>query len=73
MDTLDLLPRLPGGPLPFILLDGHDSRLHFPFLGYINHPEHIWKVYLGLPIGTALWKVGNLPEHNGSWKMAKTK
>ena len=72
MDTLALLPRLPGGPLPFILLDGHGSRLNFPFLEYINHPDHIWKVCFGLPYGTALWQVENLPEQNGSWKMATT-
>ena len=44
MDTLALFPRLPGGPLSFILLDGHGSRLNLPFLEYINHPDHIWKV-----------------------------
>ena len=73
MDTLALFPRLPGGPLPFILLDGHGSHLILPFLEYINHPDHIWKVCFGLPNGTALWKVGDLPEQNGSWKMAMTK
>ena len=66
MDMLALFPRLPGGPLPFILLGGHGSHLHLPFLEYINHPDHIWKVCLGIPNGTALWKVRNLPEQNGS-------
>ena len=41
MDTLALFPRLPGGPLPLIPLDGHGSHLNLPFLGYINHPDHI--------------------------------
>ena len=73
MDALDLFPRLHGGLLPFILLDGHDSCLHLPFLEYINHPDHIWKVCLGLPNGTALWQVGDSPEQNVLWKMATTK
>ena len=66
MDTLALFPRLPGCPLPFILLDGHGSRINLPFLECINHPDHIWKMCFGLPNGTALWKVRNLPEQNGS-------
>ena len=73
MDTLALFPRLPGGPLPFIFLDGHGSRHNLPFLEYINHPDHIWKVCFGIPNGTALWQVGDSPEKNGSWKMATTK
>ena len=73
MDTLALFPRLPGGPLPFILLDGHGSRLNLPFLEYINHPDHIWKVCFGLPNGTALWKVVDSPEQNRLLKMATTK
>ena len=73
MDALSLFRRLPGGPLPFILLDGHGSRLNLPFLEYINYPDHIWKVCFGLPNGTAIWQVGDLPEQNGSWKMATKK
>mmetsp|Transcript_25354 Transcript_25354/g.42135 ORF Transcript_25354/g.42135 Transcript_25354/m.42135 type:complete len:173 (+) Transcript_25354:316-834(+) len=68
MDNLDLFPRVPDGPLPFLLLDGHGSRLQLPFLKYINDPSHIWKVCLGLPNGTALWQVGDSAEQNGSWK-----
>ena len=73
MDTLAVFPILPGGLLPFILLDGHRSRLNFPLLEYINHPDHIWKVCFGLPNGTALWQVDDLPEQIGAWKMATTK
>jgi hypothetical protein len=32
MDSLDLFPRgAEGGPLPFLLLDGHGSRFQLPF------------------------------------------
>ena len=36
MDTLALFPRLHGGPLPFILLDGHGSRLNFRYLSTLT-------------------------------------
>ena len=32
MDELHLFPRMPGGPLPFLNIDGHGSRLQLPFL-----------------------------------------
>ena len=73
MDSFNLFPRIPGGPLPFLLLDGHGSRLQLPFLRYTNDPDHPWIVCLGLPNGTALWQVGDAAEQNGCWKMAITK
>ena len=36
LDELDIYPRVPGGPIPFLLLDAHDSRLQIPFLEYVN-------------------------------------
>ena len=73
MDSFDLFPRIPGGPLPFLLLDGHGSRLQLPFLLYTNDQGHPWIVCLGLPNGTALWQVGDAAEQNVCWKMAITK
>jgi hypothetical protein len=35
MDSLDLFPHTPGGPLPFLLLDGHGIQFQLPFLRYI--------------------------------------
>ena len=58
---------------PFLLLDGHGSRLEFPFLKYINTPEDHWVVCLGVPYGTALWQVGDSKEQNGSFNIAITK
>jgi hypothetical protein len=73
MDSLDLFPRTDGGPLPFLLLDGHGSRFQLPFMRYIQDVEHEWKVCIGVPNGTAHWQVGDSAEQNGSWKMATTR
>ena len=67
MDSFDLFPRIPGGPLPFLLLEGHGSRLQRPFLRYTNDPDHPWIVCLGLSNGTSLWQVGDAAEQNGCW------
>ena len=73
MDQLNLFPRVPGGPIPFLLLDGHGSRFQLPFMRYIGDEEHKWKVCIGVPNGTAHWQVGDSAEQNGSWKMASTR
>jgi hypothetical protein len=69
---LNLFPRVEGGPIPFLLLDGHGSRFQLPFMRYIEDNEHKWKVCIGVPNGTAHWQVGDSAEQNGSWKMATT-
>lgn len=55
MDVIDLFPRKPSGPIPFLLLDGHHSQFQLPFLKYINDPSHLMKVCIGVPNGTAFW------------------
>jgi len=72
MDELDLLPRT-DGLKPFLLLDGHGSRLELPFLQYVNSPNHEWVVCIGVPYGTSYWQVGDSSEQNGSYKMLLTK
>ena len=72
MDELELFPRTLGGPIPFIQLDGHGSRLQLPFLRYILTPATEWRACIGVPNGTAAWQVGDSSEQNGSWKMAST-
>ena len=69
LDSLNIFPRGPDKPLPFLLVDGHGSRLELPFIEYINDSAHKWKVCLGLPYGTSFWQVGDLSEQNGSYKM----
>jgi len=73
MDSLNLFPRTEDGVKPFLLLDGHGSRLELPFLKYINDPLHEWVVCIGVPYGTSYWQVGDSAEQNGSYKMALAK
>ena len=69
LGNLKIFPRGPHKPLPFLLVDGHGSRLELPFIKNINDSAHKWKVCLGLPYGTSFWQVGDLSEQNGSYKM----
>ena len=72
LDFLDVIPR-DGKRIPFLLIDGHGSRLELPFLNYINTPTDHWVVCIGVPYGTALWQVGDSKEQNGSFNMAMSK
>jgi hypothetical protein len=69
MDELDLFPR-DDEVKPFLLLDGHGSRLELPFLQYIYGVSHEWVVCIGVPYGTSYWQVADSSEQNGSYKMA---
>ena len=73
LDTLEVYPRSDGHPKPFLLVDGHQSRLQLPFLRYNNEPENNWVMCLGVPYGTALWQVGDSKEQNGSFNISMTK
>lgn len=72
LSTLDIMGVIDrsSNKKPFLLLDGHGSRLEMPFLKYINTPEDYWVVCLGVPYGTALWQVGDSKEQNGSFNIA---
>jgi hypothetical protein len=72
INKLELFPRI-GGLKPFLLLDGHGSRLELPFLQYVYDPNHQWIVCIGVPYGTSYWQVGDSLEQNGSYKMALTR
>jgi hypothetical protein len=69
LDKQDDFPRVPGGPLPFLMIDGHSSRLDPIFLAYINNPAHVWKVCLGVPYATSYWQVGDSAEQNETFKI----
>ena len=71
LDSLKVFPRN-DGVSPFLLLDGHSSRLQPPFLQYINTPVDHYVTCIGVPYGTALWQVGDSKEQNGSFNMAMT-
>jgi hypothetical protein len=70
-DYIDLFPRVPGGPIPVLIVDGHQSRLAPVFVEYINNKNHTWKVCLGVPYATTLWQgqVGDASEQNGMAKL----
>ena len=70
-DTIGVFDRS-DGVLPFLLLDGHQSRVQLPFLKYINDEAHRWIVCLGVPYCTHLWQVSDSIELNGCFKMALT-
>ena len=61
------------GTLPFLLLDGHHSRLELPFLNYIHEDPHKWIVCIGVPYGTHLWQVADSEQLNGSFSTAFVK
>jgi phage terminase small subunit len=69
LDDLDVFPRVPGGPVPVLIIDGHESRLDPMFLTYINGEGHVWKVCLGVPYATSYWQVGDSAEQNGTFKV----
>jgi hypothetical protein len=68
-DSIDLFPRVPGGPIPVLIVDGHQSCLAPVFVEYINDKNHTWKVCLGVPYATTLWQVGDASEQNGMVKL----
>ncbi len=72
-DTLQLFERYEGGPIPMLIVDGHQSRLDPTFVSYINDPAHEWRVCLGVPYATVLWQVGDASEQNGKFKIEWTK
>jgi hypothetical protein len=67
MDELNLFPRV-DNKLPFLLLDGNDSRFDVKFLEYICDINHKWACCIGLPYGTHLWQVGESKARNGNYK-----
>lgn len=73
MDDLEIFERVDGGPIPFLLVDGHHSRLELPFLDYVNTPATEWVVTMGVPYGSHHWQVADSSECNGCYKMGITK
>ena len=61
------------GLSPFLLLDGHHSRMEPPFLEYINQPETEWFVCIRVPYGSHVWQVADSSQCNGAYKTAIAK
>ena len=72
IDVLKVFPRT-NNVKPYLLIDGHQSRLGLPFLQYINTPADNWIVCVGVPYGTVLWQVEDSEEQNGSFNVAMGK
>jgi hypothetical protein len=68
-DSIELFPRVPGGPIPVLIVYRHQSCLATIFVEYINDQGHTWKVCLGVPYATTLWQVGDASEQNGMVKL----
>jgi hypothetical protein len=73
LDKLGIYERVSGGPIPFLFLDAHGSRLQVPFLKYVNDESHRWKVCIGLPNCTGKWQVGDSSQQNGQCKVEMTR
>lgn len=60
-----------NGPndFPFLLLDGHHSRMTLDFVQYVNNPTTRWMACLGVPYGTHIWQPADSSEINGSFKI----
>ena len=69
IDEIGVFPRNEDSPTPFLLLDGHGSRIEMPCLSYINDTTHKWVVCIGVPNGTSIWQVGDSAEQNGCFKI----
>ena len=73
LKTLDELKNFKdyrdNGAVPFLLVDGHQTRFHTTFLDYITNNAHPWKVSIGVPYGTSLWQVGDSYQQNGHYKI----
>jgi len=58
---------------PFLLLDGHHSRMMLPYLQYICNPSHKWYSCFGVPYATHVWQVADASSLNGSYKIELVK
>ena len=42
-DQIDLFPHVSGGPIPFLVVDGHQSWLYPKFVEFINDPSNLMR------------------------------
>jgi hypothetical protein len=71
LDTLGIYDRSIAHP--FLLFDGHHSRMMLPFLKYVNRPEHKWVCCFGVPYATHIWQVADASSLNGAFKIEPAK
>jgi hypothetical protein len=73
LDDNNVYERGPGLPIPFLVVDGHNSRWDPDFVDYITNPDHEWKLNFGIPHATSYWQVGDSSQQNGHFKMLLAK
>ena len=71
LDTLNVFDRSIGHP--FLLLDGHHSRMSLQFLRYINDDSHRWFCCFGVPYAMHLWQPNDAEGLNGKFKLELTR
>jgi hypothetical protein len=71
LDTIGIYDRTVAKP--FLLLDGHHSRMMLPFLKYVCDPNHKWHCCFGVPYATHIWQVADASALNGSFKIELAK
>ena len=71
MDELNVFDRTIAKP--FLLLDGHHSRMSLHFLRYVNDPAHRWLVCFGVPYATHVWQPNDAEGLNGKFKLELTR
>jgi len=70
LDSLGMYDRSIANP--FLLLDGHHSRMMLPFLKCVTNKSHKWHCCFGVPYATHIWQVGDASAINGSFKINLT-
>jgi hypothetical protein len=69
IDNSGIFPRNDQLGMLFLLIDGHRSWTHLPFLKYINDKDHRWKVCIGVPYATHMLQPHYNSELNGAFKI----
>jgi hypothetical protein len=69
IDCVGVSAREQDGPMPFLLLNGHQ----IPFLDYIHDCRHDWVICISVPYGTHIWQVADTSEMNCAFELGITK
>ena len=70
LEDLKVCERKDGEPTPFLIVDGHESRLSPNFIKYINNKETKWFVSIRVPYLTHFWQVADSDALNGAFKIS---
>ena len=68
-DSIELFPCVEGGPVPVLIVNGHQIWTNPDLVKYVNNEAHPWRILLGVSYTTVLWQVGDASEQNGKFKV----